>query len=115
MLVKSLVNDDAEMLGAAAAELLAAVDVAAAELDDELDDDELPHAAMATAVDTASAATTGLLLSKCTMISSSSLKQLPHARATSRFGRAAVVTVIESGANVRVTGMNEALTSARRA
>ncbi|HEY6525161.1 MAG TPA: hypothetical protein VIY10_15375 [Solirubrobacteraceae bacterium] len=80
MLVKSLVNDDAEMLGAAAAELLAAVDVAAAALDVELDDDdELPHAAMARAADAVSAATTGLLLSKCTMISSSSLKQLRHA------------------------------------
>jgi hypothetical protein len=80
MELKSLVNDDAEMFGAAAAELLAAVDVAAAELDVELDDDELPQAAMATAPDTASAATIGLLLSKCTIISSS-LKKLRHARA----------------------------------
>jgi RNA 3'-terminal phosphate cyclase len=116
MAVKSLVNEDAEMLGAAAAaELLAAVDVAPAALDVELDDDELPHAAMARAAYTASAATMGLLFSKCTMISSSSVRQLRRTRATSRSRPQRGVTVIESNGNLTVAGMNEALTSAGRA
>jgi hypothetical protein len=66
-----LVNDDVEMLGVPAAELLAAVDVPLLAAADEVDDDEfeLPHAAIARAPYTASAATMGLLLSKCKMIS----------------------------------------------
>jgi hypothetical protein len=75
--VKSLVNDDAEMLGVgpdAAAELLAAVDVPAAldELDEELElEDELPQADTATLAVIASTAMPLLLLSKCKIISSS--------------------------------------------
>jgi hypothetical protein len=73
MELKSLVNDDAEIDGAAAALLVAA------ELDDDVapapellvaleddDDDELPQAAIASAPETAKAARTGLLLSKVT-------------------------------------------------
>lgn len=59
-------NDEADTLGAAAAELLAAVDDGAAELVDELDD-ELPHAATPKLAVTASAAKTDLLFSKCTL------------------------------------------------
>jgi len=63
-----LVNDAADTLGVAAAELLAAVDDPPAELDEELElDDELPHAATAMLAATASATTTDLLLSKCTL------------------------------------------------
>jgi hypothetical protein len=59
MAEKSLVNDDAETLGVAAAVLLAAVDVPAAELVPELElelEDELPHAATPRLAVTASAA-----------------------------------------------------------
>jgi hypothetical protein len=61
-----LVNDSAEILGAGAAD-----DdddgAAAAELEDELDDDELPHAATPTLAHTARAARNGLRIGKCTM------------------------------------------------
>jgi hypothetical protein len=71
-----LVNDDADTLGAAAAELLAAVDEPAAALEDavELELDELPQAATAMLAVTASAATSDLLLSKCTSTSLSSVR-----------------------------------------
>src|ERR1700759_282308 len=70
---KSWVNDDGEIDGAAAADLVPAADdvvpppAAADELVDDDDEFELPHAAIASAPDTANAATNGLLLSKCTM------------------------------------------------
>lgn len=70
-------NDDADTLGvAAAAELLAVVDELAAALEDalELELDELPHAATAILAVTASAATSDLLLSKCTSTSLSSVR-----------------------------------------
>ncbi|HTU98831.1 MAG TPA: hypothetical protein VMF14_23470 [Solirubrobacteraceae bacterium] len=68
-------NDDAEIDGVAAAELVPAAELVAAddvvppEPPAALEDDEfeLPQAAMATAPDTANAASIGLLLSKCTM------------------------------------------------
>jgi hypothetical protein len=79
------VNDFVEILGAGpAAELLAAVDEPpAAALDEELDDDdddELPQAATPMLADTASAAIRGLLLSKCTWTSSSSIRAPPRGR-----------------------------------
>ena len=70
---KSLVNDSAEMLGAALLLLAADVDVAAGallELDEELELDELPHAATPTLAHTARAAKTGLRFSKCNDLSS---------------------------------------------
>jgi hypothetical protein len=71
-----LVNDDADTLGAAAAaELLAVVDELAAALEDAVElDDELPQAATAKLAVTASAATSDLLLSKCTSTSLSSVR-----------------------------------------
>jgi hypothetical protein len=71
MAEKSLVNDDTETLGAAAAELLAAdVDELPLELALELEF-ELPQAATPTLAVAASAAMTALLFSKCTLTSSS--------------------------------------------
>ncbi len=71
-------NDDADTLGAAAAaELLAVVDELAAALEDAVElelDDELPQAATAMLAVTASAATSDLLLSKCTSTSLSSVR-----------------------------------------
>jgi hypothetical protein len=69
---KSLVNDSAEMAGAAPAadeDDDAVVAAAELELDEELDDDELPQAATPTLAHTARAAKTGLRLSKFTMTS----------------------------------------------
>jgi hypothetical protein len=65
---KSLVNESAEMLGAAAADELLAVAVPPDEPDDELDDelDELPQAATPMVAATARAATSGLRVRKCT-------------------------------------------------
>jgi len=73
------VNDSAEMLGAAAAELVvaaellvAAADDVALELELELElDPELPQAATPTLAVTARAAIIDLLFSKCTCTSSS--------------------------------------------
>jgi hypothetical protein len=70
---KSLVNDDVEMLGAGAAELLLAAADAVLVLELELELlDELPQAATPTLAVMASAATIVLLFSKCTLTSSSS-------------------------------------------
>src|SRR5450755_1008796 len=69
--VKLLVNALAETLGVADdddVDVLAGVDDAAAELEDELED-ELPHAATVRLAVTASAAKTALLLSKRTLTS----------------------------------------------
>ena len=67
---KSLVNELAEMLGAAPPDdELDMLDVAVPPADDELDDDELdelPQAATPSVAVTARAATSGLRLRKCT-------------------------------------------------
>lgn len=78
---KSLVNELTETLGVAPLELLDAAAVVlelAAALELELDD-ELPHAVTPTPATSTSAAMTGLLFSKCTVISSSSSELQPHA------------------------------------
>jgi hypothetical protein len=79
---KSLVNDDAEMVGVAAVvELLL---VGGAELAGalELELDELPHAAIATLTTSIRAAMTGLLFSKDTMIFLSPLATTPRGHTT---------------------------------
>jgi hypothetical protein len=66
MAEKSLVNDEAETLGAGAA----ADELALELLEVELELDELPQADTATPAVIASATNTALLLSKCTLTSS---------------------------------------------
>ncbi|MGI8712524.1 MAG: hypothetical protein ACR2NR_04935 [Solirubrobacteraceae bacterium] len=76
-------NELTETLGVAPLELLdAAADVLLPAAELELELDELPQAVTATLAHSTSAATTGLLFSKCTVTSSSCVMQ--HRRVTAQ-------------------------------
>jgi hypothetical protein len=81
MAEKSLVNDEAETLGAGAAADELALELLEVELELE---DELPQADTATPAVIASATNPALLLSKCTLTSSFSGAQQRHRPATTR-------------------------------
>jgi hypothetical protein len=79
---KSLVNDDAEMVGVDAVVELLLVDEPDAAGALELELDELPHAAMPALATTIRAAMTGLLFSKDTMTFLSPMATTPRGHAT---------------------------------
>jgi hypothetical protein len=113
MAVKSLVNDEAEMLGVDPDEPVVELELelgleAEPELELELDD-ELPQAAMPRLALTASAASTALLLSKCTFNSPPPYAQVTVAHRCAGEPEPHIGDLVR---NHKFRTMNEALISA---